>query len=220
MIIRCYGARGSIPVSGDKYLKYGGDTTCLEIRSKDDEIIIIDAGSGIRRLGNRLLREQRFRYNIIFTHSHWDHILGFPFFKPIYNDKVIIDLMGCTTTQGNLQKLLSKAMSQPFFPYPFDHLKAKINYSSDCPISFNIGSVEITESTEEIVQLKLKDHSSIKDLIKKGIKSSGSFCSFEAGLLAGIVEKLSDRHCFAQEIGCSLQTGENYCEFMIVFQKD
>ncbi|MFW9987722.1 MAG: hypothetical protein ACFFC3_03625 [Candidatus Odinarchaeota archaeon] len=68
--------------------------------------------------------------------------------------------------------------------------------------------------------MKLREHSSIKDLIKKGIKSSGSFCSFEAGLLAGIVEKLSDRHCFAQELGCSLQTGENYCEFMIVFQKD
>ncbi|MFX0022049.1 MAG: hypothetical protein ACFE9S_06960 [Candidatus Hermodarchaeota archaeon] len=84
---------------------------------------------------------------------------------------------------------------------------------------FNLGKVEITESTEEIVQLKLKDHSSIKDLIKKGIKTTGSFCSFEAGLLAGVVEKLSDRHCFAQELGCSLQTGENYCEFMIVFQK-
>ncbi len=85
---------------------------------------------------------------------------------------------------------------------------------------FNLGKVEITESTDEIVQLKLKDHSSIKDLIKKGIKSSGSFCSFEAGLLAGVVEKLSDRHCFAQELGCSLQTGENFCTFMIVFQKD
>ncbi len=85
---------------------------------------------------------------------------------------------------------------------------------------FSLGSVEITESTEEIVQLKLRDHSSIKDLIKKGIRTSGSFCSFEAGLLAGVVEKLSDRHCFAQELGCSLQTGESYCEFMIVFQKD
>ncbi|MFX1302464.1 MAG: hypothetical protein ACFFBV_01105 [Promethearchaeota archaeon] len=85
---------------------------------------------------------------------------------------------------------------------------------------FNLGAVEIIESTEEIVQLKLRDHSSIKDLIKKGIKTSGSFCSFEAGLLAGVVEKLSDRHCFAQELGCSLQTGENFCEFMIVFQKD
>ena len=85
---------------------------------------------------------------------------------------------------------------------------------------FNLGSAEITESTEEIIQLKLKDHSSIKDLMKKGIKTTGSFCSFEAGLLAGIVEKLSDRHCFAQELGCSLQTGQNYCEFMLVFQKD
>ena len=85
---------------------------------------------------------------------------------------------------------------------------------------FNLGEVEITESSDEIVQLKMKGHSSIKDLIKKGIKTTGSFCSFEAGLLAGVVEKLSDRHCFAQEIGCSLQTGENYCEFMIVFQKD
>ena len=85
---------------------------------------------------------------------------------------------------------------------------------------FNLGKVEITESTEEIVQLKLKDHSSIKDLIKKGIKTSGSFCSFEAGLLAGVVEKLIDRHCFAQELGCSLQTGESYCEFMVVFQRD
>ena len=85
---------------------------------------------------------------------------------------------------------------------------------------YSLGNVEITESSEEIVQLKLKDHSSIKDLIKKGIKTAGSFCSFEAGLLSGIVEKLSDRHCFAQELGCCLQTGENYCEFMIVFQKD
>ncbi len=143
MIIRCYGARGSIPVSGDDYLKYGGDTTCIEIRSKNDEIIIVDAGSGIRRLGNRLISEKRFEYNIIFTHSHWDHILGFPFFKPIYYEKTRINLMGCPMTQGNLQKLLSKAMSQPFFPYPFDKLKAKIDYSGECQLSFQIDSIEI-----------------------------------------------------------------------------
>ena len=65
MIIRCYGARGSVPVSGNDYLKYGGDTTCLEIRTKNDEIIIVDAGSGIRRLGNRLISEKRFQYNVI-----------------------------------------------------------------------------------------------------------------------------------------------------------
>jgi predicted hydrocarbon binding protein len=85
---------------------------------------------------------------------------------------------------------------------------------------FNIGEVEITESTEEIVQLKLKGHSSIKDLINKGIKTEGSFCSFEAGLLAGLVEKMTNNHCFAQEVDCSLQSGKDHCEFMIVFQKD
>ncbi len=85
---------------------------------------------------------------------------------------------------------------------------------------YNIGKVEISESSDAIVQLKLKEHSSIKDLIGKDIKTEGSFCSFEAGLLAGIVEKMSNIHCFAQEINCCLQTGKDYCEFMIVFQKD
>ncbi|MFX1280564.1 MAG: hypothetical protein ACFFA3_14400 [Promethearchaeota archaeon] len=94
------------------------------------------------------------------------------------------------------------------------------NELTDIIFQFNLGEIEITEATDEIIELKMKDHSSIKDLIKKGIKATGSFCSFEAGLLAGIVEKLSDRHCFAQEIGCSLQTGEDFCTFMIVFQKD
>ena len=143
MIIRCYGARGSIPVSGKEYLRYGGDTTCLEIRSKNDEIIIIDAGSGIRRLGNKLLNNHRVEYNILFTHSHMDHISGFPFFKPIYNEKAIINLIGCPATQGNIKKILSKSMAPPFFPIPFNSLKAKINYSVDCQLSFCIDSVEI-----------------------------------------------------------------------------
>ncbi|MHA2391951.1 MAG: hypothetical protein ACXAEX_08265 [Promethearchaeota archaeon] len=85
---------------------------------------------------------------------------------------------------------------------------------------FNLGEIEITESTDEIIELKMKDHSSIKDLVKKGIKATGSFCSFEAGLLAGIVEKLSDRNCFAQEIGCSMETGEDNCKFMVIFQTE
>jgi len=85
---------------------------------------------------------------------------------------------------------------------------------------YNIGEVEIVEATEEIVQLKLKNHSSCKDLIHKDIKSEGSFCSFEAGLLAGVVERIGSVHCFAQELSCSLQSGNDFCEFMIVFQKD
>ena len=143
MIIRCYGARGSVPVSGEEYIKYGGDTTCLEIRTKNDEIIIVDAGSGIKRLGNRLLREGRLNYHVLFTHSHLDHIMGFPFFRPIYNENAAIHLMGCPTTQGNIRKLLSRAMSAPLFPVPFDALLAKIDYDVECHLSFHIDSIEI-----------------------------------------------------------------------------
>lgn len=80
----------------------------------------------------------------------------------------------------------------------------------------HIGEATITGTTEEIIQLKLKGHSSIRDLVGKEIKSQGNFCSFEAGMLSGIVEKLSNAHCFAQELNCGLQSGEDSCEFMIV----
>lgn len=143
MIIRCYGARGSIAVSGKEYLKYGGDTTCLEIRSKNDEIIIVDAGTGIRRLGNKLLSENRFKYSVIFTHSHLDHIVGFPFFKPVSHERAAIDILGCPSTQGNIKKLLSRAMGAPLFPVPFEQLKANINYSGECALRFQVDSVEV-----------------------------------------------------------------------------
>jgi phosphoribosyl 1,2-cyclic phosphodiesterase len=144
MLIRCYGARGSIPVSGEGYVRYGGDSTCLEIRTRNDEIIIVDAGTGIRRLGNRLLGEQRYEYRIIFTHSHMDHIIGFPFFKPIYDERTTIHMMGCPVTQGNMKKLLTRAMAAPLFPVPFDSLKAAIHYSGECSIHFDIDSIRIS----------------------------------------------------------------------------
>lgn len=144
MIVRCYGARGSIPVSGEEYLKYGGDSTCIEVRTNEDSIIIVDAGSGIRRLGNRLLAEERYEYTLFFTHSHWDHILGFPFFRPLYAQQTVIHLHGCPTAQGNIQMLLSKAMSAPFFPVPFDKLQAKIHYDAKCFQNIRIDGMEIS----------------------------------------------------------------------------
>jgi phosphoribosyl 1,2-cyclic phosphodiesterase len=78
MVITCWGSRGSIPVSGKEYIKYGGDTTCMDIRTESDDIIIVDAGTGIRRLGNQLIDQGRYRYNFLLTHGHWDHLMGFP----------------------------------------------------------------------------------------------------------------------------------------------
>lgn len=84
----------------------------------------------------------------------------------------------------------------------------------------NLGEITIEESSDAIISLNLKGHSSSKDLIGKGIESEGNFCSFEAGMLAGIVEKASNIHCFAQELSCGVQSGKEHCQFMIVFQKE
>jgi phosphoribosyl 1,2-cyclic phosphodiesterase len=81
MKITCWGARGSIAVSGKEYVKYGGDTACIAMRSKDGDVIIIDAGTGIRKLGNSPLSSDKRTYSMLFTRAHWDRLIGFPFFN-------------------------------------------------------------------------------------------------------------------------------------------
>ncbi len=132
MKIRIWGARGSIPVSGPEYVTYGGDTTCLELRGANDEILIVDAGSGIRRLGSKLLQDGRKEYTLIFTHAHWDHILGFPFFKPLHQPDTYIRIYGCPMEQGNMQTLLSKTMTGPYFPVPYETIQGVIDFEPAC----------------------------------------------------------------------------------------
>ena len=143
MLIRCWGARGSIPVSGQDYLYYGGDTPCIEVRTGDDDIVIVDAGSGIRRLGNRLIAEDRHAYTMIFTHAHWDHIMGFPFFKPIYSPETRIALFGCPFAQESMKAIISRIMTPPNFPVDFNEITADLRYQDACLDTFSIGSMTI-----------------------------------------------------------------------------
>lgn len=143
MIIRCWGARGSIPVSGAKYIKYGGDTTCLEIRTKSDDIIIIDAGTGMRRCGNQLLKEGRYQYNFLLTHGHWDHLMGFPFFKPLFLEHPEIIMHRGPFHKKFMESMFSKVMAPPNFPVRYSDLKAKIVYTEGHPEKFEIGSITV-----------------------------------------------------------------------------
>ena len=143
MNIRVWGARGSIPVSGRDYIKYGGDTTCVEVRTKNDDIIIIDAGTGLRRLGNLLVREGRTEYHMLFTHVHWDHLLGFPFFKPLYRKDTRIWMYGGQMAQDSIKALVSPVMNPPNFPVNYDNLSAHIEYQGASELEYTIGSVEI-----------------------------------------------------------------------------
>ena len=114
MEIKCWGSRGSIPVSGRNFVKYGGDTTCVEIRTKSDDVIILDAGTGIRRLGNHMTGEGRLAYHFIFTHAHWDHVMGFPFFKPIFNENAEFLMHKCPFKSKFVEPVLTKVRSAPF----------------------------------------------------------------------------------------------------------
>ncbi len=143
MYIRCWGARGSLPVSGAQYEKYGGDTTCMEIRSSKGDIIVIDAGSGIRALGNKLAKEKVKKFDILFTHAHWDHLLGFPFFYPVYQKGVDITVRGCPFTMASYRRILDGLMSAPYFPVGLEAIRAKLRFVNINTRAFNIGSIKV-----------------------------------------------------------------------------
>jgi len=128
--LRFWGVRGSTPTPTIENLTFGGNTSCVEIRTADDQCIILDAGSGIRNLGQNLMKEaegQNIQAHIFLTHFHWDHIQGIPFFAPIYGPKN--DVSFYSGIQGRpLQETLEGQMAQPYFPVKFDQVAAQRNF--------------------------------------------------------------------------------------------
>ena len=133
MKVTIWGCRGSLPSPGAETLIYGGDSTCIEVTSDSDETIIIDAGSGIRKLGNRIIKNKE-PQNIIlmFTHAHWDHLMGFPFFKPAYSPKFSISICGGKVPQETLMKYISHQMEPPYFPVDMSEMKADFKAGCHC----------------------------------------------------------------------------------------
>ena len=116
----------------------------MEIRTADDDIIIIDAGTGIRRLGNLMLKEKRLHYHFLFTHGHWDHLMGFPFFKPLFLKQAQLIMHRCPFKSKFVETVLSKVMAPPNFPIRFTDITASVTYTQACPQPFTIGSVTVT----------------------------------------------------------------------------
>ena len=143
MKITCWGSRGSIPVCGPEYIKYGGNTTCLEIVPQSGETIIVDAGTGIRRLGNKLIKDKTPSVHLLFTHAHWDHIMGLPFFKPLHIAKKTIYIYHCPYHTRFVDRMLSDLMRPPYFPVPCMGSKADMIFIDKGRQSFDIGSLRI-----------------------------------------------------------------------------
>ncbi len=134
MKIKFWGVRGSIPCPGPYTTKYGGNTACIEIRLENPErLIILDAGSGIRELGNTLMTrsfpEGHMNMEIFLSHTHWDHIMGFPFFTPLYIPGTTVKVYGpvsCGTTP--LENVVGGQLTYQYFPVRQTELAADITY--------------------------------------------------------------------------------------------
>lgn len=128
MYIRFWGVRGTIPTPGPDTIKVGGNTSCIEIRTSDKQLIIIDAGSGIRRLGKALQQNAPGRIvgNILISHTHWDHIQGFPFFAPVFGRTNRFVLIGQKRVGKRLEEILAGQFIEPYLPYAYKSLPADL----------------------------------------------------------------------------------------------
>ena len=145
VIIKFWGPRGSIAVPSPETLRYGGNTTCVELRA-DGEIIVLDGGSGIRPLGVALDREFQARpikLSLLITHAHWDHIQGFPFFKPAYDSKNEIRIFGFDGAGATFREIMAEPMRAPFFPITMRELSAQMNINKLNEMKFSLGKLDI-----------------------------------------------------------------------------
>lgn len=141
MKITIWGCRGSMPSPGPDMIKYGGNTSCVQVEH-GDTCLILDGGSGIQELGNALDPDTRV-VNLLLTHLHIDHIMGLGYFRPFYNPKCTVNIWGPTGSNESLVERLRRYFSPPFFPVRLKELPAEIHVFEIDNSDFEIDSFRI-----------------------------------------------------------------------------
>jgi len=148
MRVKFWGVRGSLPVPGPKTERYGGNTSCVEVRSASGTRIIIDAGTGVRRLGKELMHEEFERgegtAHVLISHTHWDHIQGLPFFAPLYQKGNHLYVYARRRDDVHLRAVFASQTDDPYFPIPIEESKAEISFRELADSArFEIGDVDV-----------------------------------------------------------------------------
>jgi phosphoribosyl 1,2-cyclic phosphodiesterase len=148
MRVRFWGVRGSLPVPGSKTERYGGNTSCVEVRSAAGTRVIIDAGTGIRRLGKELMRQEfengRGAAHLLISHTHWDHIQGLPFFAPLYQAGNHLSVYARGRDDLHLRAVFASQSDDPYFPISMEEAKAAISFRELADFAtFQIADVDV-----------------------------------------------------------------------------
>ncbi len=148
MNVTFYGVRGSCPCSGDRYRRFGGNTSCLVVDSEGDDPLILDLGTGLRALGDVLHKEARavgtpLQATALLTHLHFDHILGIPFFSPLHDPGARLTLYGPAQGEGSLRDALHAAVQPPVFPIHMEQFHGEIVTVDIGAEDFSIGSAKV-----------------------------------------------------------------------------
>jgi CheY-like chemotaxis protein/phosphoribosyl 1,2-cyclic phosphodiesterase len=146
MLIRFWGTRGSLAKPGPTTLRYGGNTSCVEVRTADDTLIMLDCGTGAHELGQDLAAggPQPVRGHLLITHTHWDHIQGFPFFAPLFVPGNVWDIYAPGGLGNRLEETLAGQMEYAYFPVTLDQLGATIRYHDLGEGVFEVGDAHVT----------------------------------------------------------------------------
>jgi phosphoribosyl 1,2-cyclic phosphodiesterase len=148
MHVTVWGCRGSLPSPGASKLKYGGDTTCVEVTLSDGTLIVLDAGTGIREFGAVRCQDVR-EVHLLLTHLHMDHVEGFPFFSLLWSPDTKLNVWGPPSPMLSLKERLAKYMSPPLFPIDLHDVPASTTFHDLPNEPWTIGSATVSASAVE-----------------------------------------------------------------------